>query len=212
MNFLLNLFAWLIILPWWGKLALVGGLALFILGAAWWVKYQFNKITFEAVRDAGAALAGANVEVHSIRPVEAPRGPSAHDAQPGDEDFAEGIDDQEWDEPGVAFYELDATIAPADLEAAWNPATLAQVPAGWKGESEIDVCENTGCVHTAHVYRGGGWVPVPEDDVVVGKQRVKLLFGFQPDGVKAIQLRMVVTNFGEPFALPVPLPRVVGSR
>ena len=213
MNFLLNLFAWLIILPWWGKLVLVGGLAVVIVGGAWWIKYQFHKITEDAVRNAGSALAGATVELHSIRPVPAPKGPSQYDAKPGDEDFCEGIDDEEWDEPGVAFYELDATIRPVDPEAVWNPTSLGPVPADWKGDSDIDVCENTGAVHTAHVYRGGGWIPVAEDDVdLSGKQRIRLLFGFQPDGVQAIKLRMVVTTFGDAFRLPAPLPRVVAAR
>jgi len=203
MRFLFNLVGLLAGLPWWGALAVLGALALFVVGSIWWFKWKFNQIVEEGVLNAGAALAGARVDVHSIKAVPAPKGPSPYDSKEDDEDFVEGLDCEDWNEPGVAFYELDATITPTDPDAEWSPDGVAPVPADWVGEEKTDLCERTGCVHTAHVFENGRW-EFAEGDNVAGAHRVKLLFGFEPKGDRAIQLRNCVTPVGEPITLPAP--------
>lgn len=211
MQFLLNLVGLLIVLPLWGKIALVVGLVAFVVGAGMWLKYQFHKIAEESVLGAGAALENAKVDVHGIKAVPAPSGPSPYDPKEGDEDFMEGVDDEGWDEPGVAFYELDVTLTPIDPEAEWSPDGLSIVPADWVPEEKTDICERMGGVHTAHVFQHGRW-ELGDGGNVVGTQRVKLLFGFQPKGDKAVCLRNFVTPVGNPIALPRPLSGVVGAR
>jgi len=205
MQFLLNLVGLLILLPLWGKIALVVGLTAFVVGVGLWFKYQFHKIVEEGILNAGVALAGARVDVHGIRAVPAPVGPSPYDAKDGDDDFVEGVDDEDWNEPGVAFYELDVTVSPTDPDAEWSPDGLSIVPADWVPEEKTDVCERMGAVHTVHLYEVGRWV-LGDGDNVAGTHRVKLLFGFEPRGDKAVRLRNFVTPVGDAVALPAPHP------
>ena len=205
MKFLVNMIAMFALLPWWGSLLVVAGLVLLVFVGIWWIKYQFHKIVQEGVLNAGAALALARVDVHDIRAVPAPAGPSPYDAKEGDDDFIEGVDDEDWSEPGVAFYELDVTVSPTDPDAEWSPDGLSIVPANWVPEEKTDICERMGAVHTAHLYEDGRWVQ-GDGDNVAGSHRVKLLFGFEPKGDKAVRLRNFVTPVGEAIPLPAPHP------
>jgi hypothetical protein len=204
-KFLVNMIAMFALLPWWGSLLVVAGLVLAVLGGIWWLKRQFHKIVEESILNSGAALQGARVDFHGIRAVPAPVGPSPYDAKEGDEDFIKGVDDEDWSEPGVAFYELDVTVSPTDPEAEWSPDGLSIVPADWVPEEKTDICERMGAVHTVHLYEDGRWV-LGDGDNVAGKHRVKMLFGFEPKGDKAVRLRNFVTPVGETIPLPAPHP------
>ena len=206
MRVLLDIVLLFTLLPWWGALAVLGGIAVAILVGIWWVKRKFNQIVEEGVLNAGAALANADMAVYSLRAVPAPKGPSPHDDDPSDENYIEGLDGEEWDEPGVAFYELEAMITPADPNAEWSPDALTPVPADWVPDEPTDVCERMGCVHTAQVFHDGKWEFA--EDRVVGPQRVKLLFGIDAEKIRAIQWRSVVTPVGGSIVLPAPHPSV----
>jgi hypothetical protein len=203
MRFLLNLIDLCLSLPWWGALAVIGGLVAFVYLSGQWLKWKFNRIVHEAVLEAGATLRGADVAVHAVTAVEAPKDPSPYDINEDDEEYCPELDGQPWEEEGVHFYKIDATITPADAQAAWDPAALAVVPADFEPEDPTDVCERLGGLHSAEVHAGGGWQPLAEGEVK-GPRRLRMLFGI-PDGVRAIKFASLVTYFGK-VDLPAPLP------
>ena len=202
MRFLANLIDLCMNLPWWGALAVVGGLVAFVYLSGVWFKWKFNRIVHEAILDAGAALRGADAAVHSVTAVPAPKEPSPYDLKEDDEQFCPELDGTPWEEEGVHYYRIDATITPADPQAAWDPTALAVVPADFAPDDPTDVCEQLGGLHSAEVYVGGGWQPLPEAEVK-GPRRLRMLFGI-PEGVRAIKFASLVTYFGN-VDLPAPL-------
>jgi hypothetical protein len=201
MRFLMNLVDLCLNLPWWGALAVLGGLAAFVYLSGQWFRWKFNKIVHEAVLEAGSALEGAEVTVHSVKAVPAPKGPSPYDIDEDDEQFAEGIDGERWDEEGVCFYSIDATIAPAK-DVPWDPTGLAMVPADFEPEDPIDVCEKLCGLHSAERFVNGRFDPAPEGEVR-GPQRLRMLFGVH-EGMRAAKFANLVTYFGH-IELPAPL-------
>jgi hypothetical protein len=202
MRFVLNLIDLCLGLPWWGALAVVGGLVAFVYLSGVWFKWKFHRIVHEAVLEAGAALRGADLVVHGVTAVPAPRGPSPYDIKEDDEEYCEGIDGQPWEEDGVHFYQIDATITPADPAATWDPTSLNVVPADFEPDDPTDVSEQMGGMHSAEAYVGGGWQPLPEAEVK-GPRRLRMLFGI-PEGVREIKFASLVTYFGK-VELPAPL-------
>src|SRR3954471_14302343 len=96
MRFLLNLIELCVSLPWWGALAVIGGLIGFVYGAGVWFRWKFNRIVHESILEAGAALQGAEVKIHSVTAASIPDGPSPYDIHEDDEDFVEGLDGEAW--------------------------------------------------------------------------------------------------------------------
>lgn len=181
-----------------GFLALV--LCAFLLKL--WIQSKFNQIVHEAVLEAGSALKGAEAIVHSVRAVPAPTGPSPYDLDEDDEQFCPEIDGTAWDEDGVHFYSIDVTVTPADPETAWDPTALSVVPADFEPHDPTDVCEQLGGLHSAEVWTGSGFKPLPEGDVR-GPKRVRLVMGV-PEGVRAVKFANLVTYFGH-ADLPRPM-------
>jgi hypothetical protein len=201
MRFLLNS-------PWWVAVAVFGAFAGYAL--YWYLTFQrrFEKICHDAVLEVGKPLDGAEVEVHAVKAVPRPEGPSPYDLDEDDEQFCEEVDGKPWDEDGYGFYSIDATITPADPTVGWDPTALAVVPADYEPEDPIDVSEDLGGMHSAERYTNGRWVPLKEGDRR-GPQRLRMLFAIR-DGVRAVKFANVVTYFGH-VDLPTPLPKA-GSR
>ena len=198
MRFVMNLIDLCLNLPWWGVLALLGGLVAFVYGSGVWFRWKFNKIVHEAVLEAGSALEGADVTVNSVKAVPAPKEPSPYDLDEDDEQFAEEIDGTPWDEEGVCFYSIDATITPAK-DVAWDPTGLAMVPADFE---PTDACEKLCGLHSAQRFVRGGFEPLPEGELR-GPQRLRMLFGVH-EGLRAAKFANLVTYFGH-VDLPAPL-------
>jgi hypothetical protein len=186
-----------------GAVGAILGLVAFVYLARAWFKWKFNKIVHEAVLEAGSALKGAEAKVHAVTGVAAPGGPSPYDIQEDDEEFCEEIDGQPWDEDGARFYSIDVTITPADAATAWDPTGLAVVPADFEPDDPTDVCEQLGGLHSAEVWTGEKFVPLPEGEVH-GPKRLRLLLGI-PEGVRAVKFASLVTYFGH-IDLSAPLP------
>ena len=184
-----------------GFLALVATVFL----AIQWVKWKFNRIVHEAVLEAGSALKGAEATVHSVKAVPAPKGPSPYDLDEDDEQYCPELDGTAWEEDGVNYYSIDVTVTPADESTPWDPTGLAVVPADFEPADPTDVCEELGGLHSAEVWTGGKFVPLPEAEVR-GPKRVRLLMGV-PEGVRAVKFASLVTYFGH-----VDLPTPVAAR
>jgi hypothetical protein len=201
MRFLKNLLELCLGLPWWGALAVLGGLVAFFYGSGLWFRWKFKKIVHEAVLEAGSALEGAEVTVHSVKAVATPKELSPYDLSEDDEQFAEGIDGEAWDEDGVCFYSIDVTITPAK-DVAWDPTGLAMVPTDFEPDDPTDVCDQLCGLHSAERFVNGRFEPAPEGEVR-GPQRLRLLFGVH-EGLRAAKFANLVTYFGH-IDLPVPL-------
>ena len=201
MRALINL---LLNLPWWGSLAVLAGLAVTAYLLGWYLKYKFHKIAYEAVRDAGAALKGADVAVHAVTPVPLPAAHSPYDIKADDEDFMEGVDDEPWDDAEANYYTIDATITPVSPTTGWDPTGLALVPADYEPDCEIDISEQICPLHSAEIMINGQFHPAPEKEVW-GPQRLRMTFAIH-DGLRAVKLASLVTYFGH-VDLPAPLPK-----
>jgi len=201
MRALLNL---LMNLPWWIDLAILAVLAAVAYGLGWYLKYKFHRIVHEAVVDAGAALRDAAVTVHSVTAVPLPSARSPYDTDRDDEDFVEGVDDEPWDEDGVSYYAIEATITPVTPAAAWDPTGLALVPADYEPDDPADVSGQICPLHSAEIFVNGALRPAPEKDVR-GPQRLRMVFAVH-DGLRAVKFALVVTYFGR-VDLPAPLPK-----
>ena len=201
MRALLNL---LLNLPWWWSLAVIAGLVVVAYLLGWYFKYKFHKICYEAVRDAGAALKGAAVEVHSVTAVPLPGAHSPYDIPEDDENFVEGVDDEPWDDEECNYFAIDATITPALPDAAWDPTGLALIPADYQPDDPIDISEQICPLHSAEIMVNGAFRPAREQEVR-GPLRLKMVFAVH-DGLRAVQFAMVVTYFGH-VDLPAPLPK-----
>jgi hypothetical protein len=206
MRFLLNLIQLLLNLPWWGGLLVLAGLAAFFAGCAWYLRYKLQRIFTEAVLDAGASLRDAQVVVHSATPAPVPAGPSPYDSSPEDEEYAEGIDGEPWDDEDASYYLLDVTITLADPGAKWDPSVLALVPADFAPDEPMDVCPKLCALHSAEFFADGRWRPQPAGDVR-GPRRLRMLFAIG-DGIRTVKFVSMVTYFGH-VQLPPPLPKRV---
>jgi len=190
-------------LPWWTDLIIVGALIALFYGLKVYIQWKFDKIVREAVLEVGASLKNATVEVHSVEAKPAPAGKSPYDLDEEDEEFAEGIDDAPWDEPGTHFYSIDATITPEQPEAQWDPTALALVPADYVPDDEVEVSERICPLHSAELHVNGAFRPAAEQ-AVSGPQRVRLLFAVH-DEIREVKFALFVTYFGR-VQLPAPLP------
>lgn len=192
--------------PWWAAVLILGGLALFV---GWYVRWKFNRIIRESILEIGSGMKESAVEVHAVASVDRPKGPSPYDLSEDDEEFAPELDGTEWDEEGVNFYSIDATITPADPEAKWDPTGLAVVPADWIPDDPTDVCERMGGLHSAEIWENGRFVPLAEGERT-GSCRCRFLFGI-PEDVRAVKFAVLVSYFGR-VELPAPAPKPAPAR
>lgn len=203
MRALINLLAGL---PWWGSLAVLAGLAIAVYAFSWYFKYKFNKICYEAVRDAGSVLKDAAVAIHSVKPVPLPSAHSPYDIKEDDEEYCEEIDGEPWDDAECNYYTIEATITPVSSTSGWDPTGLALVPADYVPEDEIDLSEQLCPLHSAEILVNGQFQPAPEKEVW-GPQRLRMTFAIH-DGLRSVKFASVVTYFGH-VDLPAPLPKTV---
>ncbi len=138
MGVILRLFS---VFPWWGAVLILGGFVLFV---RWYITWKFNQIVRETILEVGSGMKDARVEVHATAAVGRPVGPSPYDLDEDDEQYAPELDGTEWDEEGVNFYSIDATITPADPTTAWDPTGLGVVPADWLPDDPTDACVRMG--------------------------------------------------------------------
>jgi hypothetical protein len=179
--------------PWIGPVvALVGFVAITV-----WFRItfprKFERIVREGVLEAGSALKEAQVTVHSVKAVEAPKDPSPYDLDEDDENFMEGVDDAPWDEEGTKFYSIDVTIEPQG-DSPWDPTGLALVPADYEGEDPVDISEELCALHSAEEFANGQWRPTPEKEIR-GSRRLRMVFAVH-EHLKAVKFANLVTYFG----------------
>jgi hypothetical protein len=189
MRFVLNMLD----MPWWG---MVATLLAFVAIAVWFritFPRKFERIVREGVLEAGSALKDAQVTVHSVKAVEAPKGRSPYDLDEDDENFMEGVDDVPWDEEGTKFYSIDATIEPTG-DGLWDPTGLALVPAEYEPDDEIDISEELCALYSAEEFVDGRWQPTPEKEVR-GPRRLRMLFAVH-EHLTAVMFANIVTYFG----------------
>jgi hypothetical protein len=196
-------------LPWWLDLAILGGLAVFVIGLSYWFKWKFNRIVHDAVLEVGSPLKDARAEVHVVRAMPRPAGPSPYDHDEDDENYDPDLDGAAWDEPGTNFYGIDVTITPADPAARWDPTALALVPADY-APADATECSDRMCpLFSAEIEVNGGFRPCPEREVR-GPHRLRMIYAVH-EGLRAVKFSLFVTYFGR-VELPAPLPKQPGPR
>jgi hypothetical protein len=196
-------------LPWWIDLILLGVLVLLFFLSGWWIRRRFEQITREAVLEVGAAMKDAQVTVHAVEARPLPAAASPYGIHEDDEEFVEGVDNEPWDDDGVNYYAIDATIAPADPNAKWDPTALSLVPADYIPDDEVEISEKICPMHSADIFVNGRFQPAPEREVR-GPQRLRMLFAVH-EGLRAVKFGMFVTYFGH-VDLPNPLPKTPKPR
>jgi hypothetical protein len=206
MRALLNL---MLNLPWWGNLILLAVLVVLLYLSGWYLRRRFEQITRGAVLEVGAAMKDARVAVHAVeaRPMPSPHSP--YDIKEDDEHFVDGVDNEPWDDKDVSYYAIDATIAPIDPHAKWDPTALTLVPADYAPDDEVEISEQMCPLHSADIFVDGRFQPAPERDVR-GTQRLRMLFAVH-DGLQAVRFGMFATYFGH-VDLPAPLPKTPKPR
>ncbi len=163
-----------LLLPWWGAMAVLvfGAVGLLALGK--YIVYRLTREVTQAVIAQGTPLTDALVNVHSVEPAEPPSGPSLIGLDPDDEDYDPELDDLE-STAGTDYFWVEATIAPHDLEAEWDPSILFLVPQDFEPEEVLVISQTMAVVHTLEIWRNGKFVRPRESDVT-GPQRVRILF------------------------------------
>lgn len=206
--FVVDLF---VLLPWWGA----AGVLVFLAGGLWalahYFVHRFQREVAEAVKEQGKPLADALVTVHSVKPAEPPTTPSLLDDSDDEfDDSDDEFDDSEMNgsfaTDDCSFFWIEATIAPQDGQAAWDPSVLALVPADFQPDVEFEFSGQTALLHTLEVRRNGRFEPQGSKNVT-GPQRLRLLFAV-PQDVREAKFTYHFTYFGKvAFPAPVALAR-----
>ena len=161
-----------ILLPWYSSL---GAFVLLIL-VGWLVVPALLAKAFKApFKMKGAALRGARIDVHGVRPAEAPAR-ATDDQEDEDEAPEAAIQDRR-------YYRLDIMVTPPPPhgESAfthWEPGELVLVPPTQDPEAalEDESCE----VFDVRIYDGTAFVE-DEDCKYEGPRRIELLVGVPPN-------------------------------
>jgi hypothetical protein len=190
-----------LLLPWWGAVGVLvfGAAGLWALGK--YIVYRLMRDATQAVIAQGTPLTDALVNVHAVEPAEPPTGPSLIGLDPDDEDYDPELDDLE-STAGTDYFWVEATIAPHDLEAEWDPSILFLVPFDFEPEEDLVISETMAVVHTLELWRNGQFVR-PRESEVTGPQRLRILFAV-PHGLKHAKFAYHFTYFGS-LALPAPV-------
>jgi hypothetical protein len=188
--FVVDLFC---VLPWWGPVGVLIGLVAALWALGHYIVHRLRRELTDAVLAQGTPLADALVEVHSVEPAEPPSERSLIDIE---EDFEEydselGNDD---DSGTTNYFWVDATIAPHDPQAQWDPSALFVVERDFEPEEELAFCETMGLVRSLEVQRDGAFVAQGSGDVV-GPQRLRILFAV-PHGLVNAKFAYHFTYFG----------------
>lgn len=186
----IDLFRWL---PWWGAVAVLAGLAAGLWALGKYLMYRLHRDVTSAVLAQGTPLSDAIVEVHSIEPAPSPTEPALIGLDPDDENYDPELDD--FDQPGTTdYFWIDATIAPHDPEAEWDPTAVFVVQRDFEPEEELDFCEEMGLIHTLEIWRNGEFIPHRSSDVA-GPQRLRMLLAV-PHGLTNAKFAYHFTYFG----------------
>jgi hypothetical protein len=198
-------------LPWWGIVIMI---AVPLLTWKYIAALVFTLMVRRFAGQLAQALAGAETEVHSVKPV-APPGAAALEQMLAEGDDAE---DQEFkdslkdaaDEPPEArnWYELDVSIRPQPtLEGQDNPGWPADglmliAPGGNWGEID-DVC----FIGKVERRAEGEFRPAANWHAH-DSERLRFLIGVKP-GTRKLIFQYMTEQFGDVIELPPPL---LGSR
>jgi hypothetical protein len=195
-----DLFRWL---PWWGAVGVLALMAVGLWGLGHFIVYRLRRDLTAAVLAQGTPLTDALVDVHSIEPAPSPTEPSLIGLDPDDEDYDPELD--ELDDPGTTgYFQVDATIAPHDPQAEWDPTAVFVVQRDFEPEEELDLCEEMGLIHALEVWRNGKFVPHREGNVT-GPQRVRMVLAV-PHGLTNAKFAYHFAYFGSlNFPAPVAL-------
>ena len=97
------------------------------------------------------------------------------------------------------YYWIEATIAPQETQAVWDPSALALVPADFQPDTEFEFSGQTALLHTLEVWRNGRFQAQGAHNVT-GTQRMRMLFAI-PHDVQQAKFAYHFTHFGR-VALP----------
>ncbi|HLJ12637.1 MAG TPA: hypothetical protein VKU82_15690 [Planctomycetaceae bacterium] len=191
------------VLPWWGAAGVLILFAISLVALGRYLVYRLQRDLTLAVAQQGQPLENALVEVHSVEPTDPPLESSLIGLDPDDEDYDPELDG------GVViddsdYFLIDATIAPRDPEANWDPTALAVVNAAFVPQEELEACLETGLVHTLEVWRDGNFAPQQEGELT-GPQRLRMLVAV-PKGLRQAKFAYHFTYFGK-VTLPASRPR-----
>jgi hypothetical protein len=197
--FLVDLFT---LLPWWQAV----GILLIMAAGAWalvnYLVHRMMRECIDAVAQQGSALSDARVSLHCLEPAEAPNAKSQFDLDADDED-------DDFDAVGEVadadYVWIDATIAPTQPDATWDPSDLALVRSDFEPEEALEICEQTGVLHSFEVWSRGEFIAGNEGEVT-GPQRLRMLFAV-PRGLREAKFSYRFTHFGS-LTLPTPLATV----
>jgi hypothetical protein len=193
-----------LLLPWWAATGILVCLAFGLWALAQHLVHRFRREVAAAVMAQGEPLTDALVTVESVEPAEPPTTASPLDAF--DDEYDDPDDDPEMDETfatdDFAHFWIEATIAPQDSQAVWDPSVLALVPADFQPDAEFEFSAQTGLLHTLEVWRDGRFQPQGSQNVT-GTQRLKMLFAV-PLEVRQAKFAYHFTHFGR-IALPASL-------
>ena len=165
------------LLPWWGTLAVLVGLALAVKRFGWQLA---EKLMLRAFKAKGAALEGADCTLHDLTRTEPPKPDEAEDTA-------------EMEEHGpLRWVHLDLTVHVPEGNAGktpfrlWDATELSLVPVDAKPGPPPDGEEPVGLIAKVELHRDGQWVTL--DEKLEGTQRIRLHVGVRA-GVEFFKLR-----------------------
>ena len=180
-------------LPWWGSVLLFAGLILAArYGGGWLIKRLFM-IPFKMK---GAVLKGAEIQIHSVVPAQAPakRESTPSDADAQDDNDDEDVSDEEDDKTPRRYYSLDVTITPAPSQGKfqfWEPTELLLVHPS--AANDIDTDDNSCVISNVEVEEDGEFRS--DGEKYPGPRRLRLLLGVK-EGVRELRFRYYFEAFG----------------
>ena len=201
--FVVDLFRWL---PWWGALGVLAGLAVGFWALARYFLYRLERDVIKAVSEEGKPLEDALVSVHSVEAAPVPTEPSPLDLDPDDENYDPDLDGTVPTDEAADYFWIDASIAPQDPAATWDPSSLTLVAGDFEAEEELEFCQEMALLHALEVWHDGEFAPRGEGHLA-GPQRLRMLFAV-PHGLKEAKFAYHFTHFGR-LALPAPIEAVV---
>jgi hypothetical protein len=174
-------------LPWWVLLAIVLGIGLLL---RYGIPFLLKQLLMLPFRAKGQALAGATIQIHSLKPAPFP---SAKDSEQSYWDAEDLARYQEMD-----WYFLDVSIAPplnrSEGFRLWEPGELLLIPASVRGNSlESLECDEV-AIHDYRVFDGAFKPDV--QGKYDGAKRLLLHLGAKPE-VKQVVFRYYLERFGE---------------
>jgi hypothetical protein len=176
-------------LPWWALIALFAGL---LVVAKFAIKRLLNQLFLVPFKMKGAVLQAATVEIHSVRPADAP---TKIDGSPEPEAIVPR-----------RYFTLEVTIRPKDVTgkfAHWEPGELRLTqPEHHVSTGDDPSMEDDSCEISELQYEDGGAFNADEGFKFVGPKRLRMTLGVR-EGVSRLKFEYYFEEFGE-VALPPP--------